>query len=66
MRVVRLDTGDAVEVRINDRGPFVDGRVIDLSYAAASELDMIGEGLAQVELYLLRGSGLDPSGNSHP
>ena len=53
VRVVRLDTGDAVVVRINDRGPFVDGRIIDLSYAAAKRIDLVQDGLAQVELYLL-------------
>jgi rare lipoprotein A len=53
VRVVRLDTGDAVVVRINDRGPFVRGRIIDLSYAAARRIDMVQDGVAQVELYLL-------------
>jgi rare lipoprotein A len=53
VRVVRVDTGDAIVVRINDRGPFVDGRIIDLSYAAAKEIDMIRDGVAQVELYLM-------------
>jgi len=53
VRVVRLDTGDAVVVRINDRGPFVRGRIIDLSYAAAKRIEMVQDGVAQVELYLL-------------
>ena len=53
VQVVRADTGDAVVVRINDRGPFVDGRIIDLSYAAAVAIDMVRDGLARVELYLL-------------
>jgi rare lipoprotein A len=53
VQVVRLDSGEAVVVRINDRGPFVDGRIIDLSYAAAAEIDMVRDGVAQVELYLL-------------
>ena len=53
IRVVNLDNGRSVVVRINDRGPFVNGRVIDLSYAAAKRLDMIRAGLARVELYLL-------------
>jgi rare lipoprotein A len=53
VRVVRVDSGMSVDVRINDRGPFVEGRVIDLSRAAAEEIDMIGEGLVRVELYLL-------------
>jgi len=53
VQVVRLDSGQAVVVRINDRGPFVEGRIIDLSYAAAAEIDMVHDGVAQVELYLL-------------
>lgn len=50
VRVQRTDTGREVEVRINDRGPFVDGRVIDLSRAAARQLDMERRGLAPVRL----------------
>ena len=50
VRVVRLDNGQAVEVRINDRGPFVKGRVIDLSYAAARELGMLRAGVVSVRL----------------
>ena len=42
--VTNLDNGRSVEVRINDRGPFVGGRVIDLSYAAARVIGMIGPG----------------------
>ena len=42
--VTNLTNGRSVEVRINDRGPFVDGRAIDLSYAAAHTLGMIGPG----------------------
>lgn len=48
--VTNLDNGRQVLVRINDRGPFVKGRVIDLSYAAARMLDMIGPGTARVRL----------------
>jgi rare lipoprotein A len=46
-------TGKAVVVRINDRGPFAPGRVIDLSQAAAEELGMLGLGLKPVELWQL-------------
>lgn len=45
-------TGRTVTVRINDRGPFSSGRVIDLSYAAAKELKMIAAGEVEVELRL--------------
>ena len=46
--VTNLANGKSVQVRINDRGPFVEGRIIDLSYAAAAELDMIKTGTAPV------------------
>lgn len=45
-------TGQTVTVRINDRGPFSSGRVIDLSYAAAKKLKMIAAGEVEVELRL--------------
>ncbi|MCW5893611.1 MAG: septal ring lytic transglycosylase RlpA family protein [bacterium] len=48
--VTNLSNGRAVEVRINDRGPFVGRRVIDLSYAAARSIDMIGPGTARVRI----------------
>ena len=53
VRVQDLDTHKAVDVRINDRGPFVDGRVIDLSHAAAREIAMIGPGTAHVRLEVI-------------
>lgn len=54
VRVVDLDTGRSVVVRINDRGPFVKGRIIDLSYAAAQELGMVKKGLAKVGLKIVK------------
>ena len=53
VQVTRLDTGSSVAVRINDRGPFVKGRVIDLSYAAAKKLGMLRRGLVKVRVVLL-------------
>lgn len=50
VRVTRLDTGRTVMVRINDRGPFVEGRIIDLSFAAARRLGMTEDGTAAVRL----------------
>jgi len=50
IRVINVDNGKAVVVRINDRGPFVRGRVIDLSRAAAERIGMIGQGTARVKL----------------
>ncbi|WP_245832323.1 septal ring lytic transglycosylase RlpA family protein [Oceanospirillum sanctuarii] len=48
--VTHLGNGKQVLVRVNDRGPFHDGRVIDLSYAAAARLDMLGTGTAPVRI----------------
>jgi rare lipoprotein A len=54
--VTNLDNGRAAEVRINDRGPFMKKRIIDLSYAAARLLDMVGSGTAPVRLEILDGA----------
>jgi rare lipoprotein A len=51
--VTNLDTGKDVIVRVNDRGPFHDGRVIDLSYAAAVKLGITGRGTGRVEVKAL-------------
>ena len=48
VRVTRADSGKSVVVRVNDRGPFLRGRVIDLSFAAASKLDIVRSGSAEV------------------
>jgi rare lipoprotein A len=53
VRVTNLSTGQSVIVRINDRGPFRAGRVIDLSHAAAREIGMHRTGTAKVSLALL-------------
>ncbi len=50
LRVRRLDNGKETIVRVNDRGPFVHGRIIDLSYKAARDIEMIGPGTARVEI----------------
>jgi rare lipoprotein A len=55
--VTNLNNGRSVIVRINDRGPFVEGRIIDLSYAAASLLGMIGTGIVPVRLEILADRG---------
>lgn len=52
VKVVNKNNGRTVIVRINDRGPFIKGRIIDLSRRAAEQIDMIGTGTAPVELYL--------------
>jgi len=53
VRVHDLDNEKIVDVRINDRGPFVDNRIIDLSHAAARAIEMIGPGTAHVQLEIL-------------
>jgi rare lipoprotein A len=53
VRVTNLDNDRQTEVRITDRGPFIDGRIIDLSFAAARSVDMVGAGIARVRLELL-------------
>jgi peptidoglycan lytic transglycosylase len=50
VEVTNLDNGKRVIVKVNDRGPFVDNRLIDLSYAAAQSLDMVRNGTARVEV----------------
>lgn len=60
--VTDLDDGHAVEVRINDRGPFVKGRKIDLSWGAARALGMVGPGTARVRMDLVRTVAADPTG----
>lgn len=53
VRVTDLDTGKRVEVIINDRGPFVDNRIIDLSFAAARDLGMVEKGVARVRIEVI-------------
>ena len=53
VRVENLENGKEIEVRINDRGPFVKGRIIDLSYAAAKNLGVVGPGTAPVKIVAL-------------
>lgn len=48
--VTNLKNGRKVEVRINDRGPYIKGRIIDLSYAAAKKLGMLSQGVAKVKI----------------
>lgn len=54
VQVNNLDNGMQVQVRVNDRGPFIEGRIIDLSYAAAQQINMLLPGTAKVRLNILR------------
>jgi rare lipoprotein A len=58
VRVTNLNNGKSTTVRITDRGPFVDNRIIDLSKAAAQEIESIGPGVVPVRIEVL--SGPDP------
>ncbi len=60
VRVTNLNNGKSTVVRITDRGPFVDNRVIDLSFAAAREVDSIGPGVVPVRVEVIS-PGIDPT-----
>ena len=53
VRVTNLENGKSVKVRVNDRGPFIAGRIIDLSPRAAGKIDMKEQGLARVKVEVL-------------
>jgi rare lipoprotein A len=53
LQVTNLDSGRSVVVRINDRGPFIRGRVVDVSREAARELDLLESGVAKVKVEVL-------------
>ena len=55
VRVTNMDNGRQTEVRVNDRGPFVGNRIIDLSLAAAQAIEMVGPGTARVRLEMMSG-----------
>jgi peptidoglycan lytic transglycosylase len=50
LRVTNVATGRSVTVRINDRGPYIPGRIVDVSYSAAESLGIVGRGVAKVKL----------------
>ena len=60
VRVTNLNNGKSTTVRITDRGPFVENRIIDLSLAAAREIDLVGPGVAPVRVEVL-GANVDPT-----
>ncbi len=63
VRVTNLTNGKSVDVRIIDRGPFVAGRIIDLSHAAAEAIEMVGAGVAQVRIDILSLQAVAPAEN---
>jgi rare lipoprotein A len=50
LRVTNVANGRSVTVRVNDRGPYIPGRIVDVSYAAADGLGMVGRGVAKVKV----------------
>ena len=54
LRVTNVATGRSVTVRVNDRGPFVPGRIVDVSYSAAETLGIVGRGVAKVKLDVIQ------------
>ncbi len=54
IRVTHLNNGRSVVVKVNDRGPFIEGRILDLSLGAAIEIDMVEEGVARVKIEILK------------
>lgn len=60
VKVQNLANNKCTIVRINDRGPFVKGRIIDLSYAAAKEIDLVGPGTSKVKITALSRDQIDP------
>ncbi len=53
LQVTNVNSGRSVVVRVNDRGPFIHGRVVDVSYAAARELNLLHSGTARVKVEVL-------------
>jgi rare lipoprotein A len=64
VRVHNLENGKKTDVRVNDRGPFVRGRIIDLSYTAAKKVGLVGPGTAKVEIYALGSPASTDGGTS--
>lgn len=59
VRVTNVANGRTVIVRVNDRGPFTDGRILDLSHAAARELDALGAGVVTVRIEVLEDAAVE-------
>lgn len=66
VRVMNPDTGKSVVVRINDRGPYVRGRSLDLSHGAAQRIGLTGKGVGRVQVTSASGSTSEPSYRSAP
>ncbi len=60
VRVTNLENGRSVVLRVNDRGPLIEGRIIDVSFVAAQKLGLVGTGTARVEVEALHPPARDP------
>ncbi|WP_421871226.1 septal ring lytic transglycosylase RlpA family protein [Marinoscillum sp.] len=54
IRVTNLSNGQSVEVKVNDRGPFIDNRIVDLSFGAAKVIEMVNDGVIEVSLEIIQ------------
>lgn len=54
IRVTHLKNGKSIIIPVNDRGPFIEGRILDLSLGAAKKLDMVNEGVAKVKIEIVK------------
>ena len=54
VRVTNLGNGRSVIVKVNDRGPIIEGRILDLSLGAARVLDMVEQGVAEVSIFIVK------------
>lgn len=67
IKVTRLDNKKSVQVRVNDRGPHISGRIVDISRAAAEALDLVKDGTAKVVIEIVnQNSNQDPAVNTKP
>ncbi|WP_028897602.1 septal ring lytic transglycosylase RlpA family protein [Prevotella sp. HUN102] len=66
LRVINTRNGQEVVVRVTDRGPFVRGRLIDLSYAAAKQIGMIASGVGSIRIEVLGADYVDPFITTEP
>ncbi|HMQ09919.1 MAG TPA: septal ring lytic transglycosylase RlpA family protein [Oligoflexia bacterium] len=66
VKVKRLDTGASVNVIINDRGPFIEGRIIDVSYKAAKKLGLDQDGVSKVRMTVIKGKTEPFVDNTYP
>jgi len=57
LEVTNIENNQSVIVRVNDRGPFVGGRILDLSYSAAKEIGMLAKGVVKVRIKILKLGG---------